>query len=376
MGTMDELINPLVVAKLRHSLNTVSPASDFSSLQGVQDALANALAQARLRDRVDAVRDALLADMPSDFDTANGLVRDAWSDPTFTGWMLWPVTEFVTIRALASGSEAHFDAAMDSLALLTQRHTGEFAIREMIQARPERALEIATAWTQHDNEHVRRLASEGTRAYLPWAKRVRWLLEHPSATVDILLAGYQDSSEYVRRSIANHLNDLSRLSPEVTLEVADRWGQHPNQDTAWVLRHGLRTLNKQGDPTALRFLGFSGDDLVIEPPRLSSKSIPWQGEITFSASISNTGAEPANVAIDYKLGFQRANGSISEKTFKLTTKTLAPGETAQLEKKHSFRPITTRRYYPGAHTIAIQANGQISETVEFELQGAGSAADR
>lgn len=368
MGTMDELINPIVVAQLRHSLNAVSPASDFSSLQGVQHALANELAQARLRDRVDAVRDALLVDMPSDVDTANALVRDAWSDPTFTGWMLWPVTEFVTTRALASGSEAHFDAAMDSLALLTQRHTGEFAIRDMIQARPERALELATGWMQHDNEHVRRLASEGTRAYLPWAKRVPWLLAHPNATVGILLAGYQDSSEYVRRSVANHLNDLSRLSPEVTLDVAEHWAQHPGEHTAWVLRHGLRTLNKQGNAVALKLLGFSGDDLVIVGPQLADHSIAWQGELAFSASITNTGVEPANVAIDYNLGFQRANGSVSEKIFKLTTKTLAPGETAQIEKKHSFRPITTRRYYPGKHTIAIQANGQIAEVVEFEMR--------
>lgn len=367
MGTMDELVNPAVVAQLLQSLKTASPASDFPALQGVQEALASELSQARLRDRIDAVRDALLADMPSDFETANAVVRQAWSDPAFTGWMLWPVTEFVTTRALASGSETHFDTAMESLALLTQRHTGEFAIRDMIQARPERALEIATGWIRHDNEHVRRLASEGSRAYLPWAKRVPWLLEHPNATVDILLAGYQDSSEYVRRSVANHLNDLSRLSPEVTLEVAEHWAQYPGEHTAWVLRHGLRTLNKQGNPVALKLLGFSGEDLVIAGPQLLDRRIAWQGEIVFSASVTNTGTEPANVAIDYNLGFQRANGSISEKTFKLTTKTLAPSESVHIEKKHSFRPITTRRYYPGKHTIAIQANGQVSDASEFVM---------
>ncbi|MDI6022401.1 hypothetical protein QBL02_02435 [Leucobacter sp. UT-8R-CII-1-4] len=367
---MDELINPSVVAQLRRSLTLADPSVDLSSLQSVQDALVGELSQARLRDRVDTVREALLNDLPSDFDAANGLVRDAWGDPAFTGWMLWPVTEFVTASALASGLEEDFDAAMESLALLTQRHTGEFAIRDMIQARPERALEHANSWMRHENEHVRRLASEGTRAYLPWAKRVPWLLEQPRATVDILLAGHQDQSEYVRRSVANHLNDLSRLSPSVTIEVAEHWAQHPGEHTAWVLRHGLRTLNKQGDQAALKLLGFSGDELVIEAPQLSSHMIPWQGEILFQASVTNTGAESANVAIDYNIGFQRANGSISQKTFKLTTKTLAPGEAAHVEKKHSFRPITTRRYYPGKHTIAIQANGRVSDTVSFEMTAA------
>lgn len=370
MGTMDELINPSVVAQLRQSLTLADPGVELAALQSVQEALANELSQARLRDRVDAVRDALLRDLPSDFNTVNGLVRDAWSDPAFTGWMLWPVTEFVTSRALASEFEEDFDAAMDTLALLTQRHTGEFAIRDMIQARPERALEHTTSWMQHENEHVRRLASEGTRAYLPWAKRVPWLLEQPRATVNILLAGYQDQSEYVRRSVANHLNDLSRLSPDVAIEVAEQWAQRSGEHTAWVLRHGLRTLNKQGNPAALKLLGFSGDDLVIEAPQLSSHMIPWQGEIHFQASVTNTGTESANVAIDYNIGFQRANGSISQKTFKLTTKTLVPGETTHIEKKHSFRPITTRRYYPGEHTIAIQANGQVSNIVSFEM-GAG-----
>jgi len=366
MGTMDELISPSVVARLRESLRAVGPTLDLPSLERAETAVTGY----RLRQRVDAVRDALLADLPAGYPAAERVVLDVLDDPHFAGWMIWPTSEFVARRALETESSADFDSAMALLARLTVGLTGEFAVRDLLIARPERGLDIMRAWTTHDNEHVRRLASEGSRAYLPWARQVPWLVAHPRATRGILDASYRDPSEYVRRSAANHLNDLSRIDAAVVTETAGGWAAEPDANTPWVLRHGLRTLIKRADPVALRLVGYTGAELLVQL-ETTSDSVPSHGTLTFTANVTNRGATEATVAIDYSIGFYRANGSVRPKTFKIGSRRIAAGETAVLTKTHSFRPITTRTYYPGPHSVTVQANGVLSSPRGFVLEAPG-----
>ncbi|MCZ2850535.1 hypothetical protein [Modestobacter sp. VKM Ac-2978] len=295
---------------------------------------------------------------------------DVLDEPRFGGWMIWPTTEFIASRALETASTRDFDAAMALLARLTVGLTGEFAVRELLNARPERGLRIMQTWTEHDSEHVRRLATEGSRAYLPWAKRVPWLLARPRATRAILDATYRDPAEYVRRSVANHLNDLSRVDPSVVTEVAAAWAGEPDANTSRVLRHGLRTLIKRADPTALALVGFTGSSLRVARPRVPGGVVPWGGDLTFTAVVTNDGEEEATVAIDYSIGFRRANGSVSAKTFKLGSRRIPAGGSTAVTKTHSFRPITTRTYHPGPHHVTVQANGVLSPPGGFVLGGA------
>ncbi|MBU2666073.1 DNA alkylation repair protein [Actinoplanes bogorensis] len=363
MGTMDELIDPAVVVRLRDAVAAVTPKLELPALHDAGKAVGGL----RLRRRVDVVRDALLHDLPTRFSEAERVVVDLIDQPQFTGWMIWPASEFVAARALDSGSEADFDAAMALLARLTVGLTGEFAVRDLLIARPERGLQVMKTWTGHDDLHVRRLATEGSRAYLPWAKQVPWLLTHPEATRNILDASYRDPAVYVRRSVANHLNDLSRVDPSVVGRIASHWASDRDANTPWVLRHGLRTLIKRGDRTALALAGFTGDNLTVDPPHVSADVVPWNGALTFTAKVSNLGETEATLAIDYAIGFLRANGSIRPKTFKLGSRPLAPGESVVVTKTHSFRPITTRTYYPGPHYITVQANGTASPRTGFIL---------
>ncbi|MBF4461761.1 MULTISPECIES: DNA alkylation repair protein [unclassified Rathayibacter] len=366
MGTMDELINSTVVDHLRSSLHAVQPTLDLSTLTETR----TALGEMRLRDRVDLVRDALLTDLPSHFASSERIVQEVLSVPEFAGWMIWPTTEFVAARALEDGSTGAFDAAMMLLARLTVGLSSEFAIRDMLIARPERALGIIRTWTEHENEHVRRLTSEGTRAYLPWAKRVPWLIENPDATRGILDTLYRDAAEYVRRSVANHLNDLSRVDPALVTRTAQGWTERADAHTPWVIRRGLRTLVKNADPEALTLLGYSGTRLRVGLPQLSSTTVRFEEALTFTAVITNDGDTDATVAIDYSIGFLRSNGTISPKTFKLTSRTIAPGESVTVAKIHSFRRITTRTYYPGTHFVTVQANGTRSPRADFTVHEA------
>lgn len=281
MGTMDELINSGVVRSLTGSLMAASSSFEPSLLLDVESAIIDK----KLRERVNLVRDALLGDVRGDFAEVQHLIAGALKQAGFAGWMIWPVTEAVSTRALTSGSVHDFDGGMDLLAQLTPRLSSEFAIRDLLNARPERALATMTEWATDENEHVRRLATEGSRAYLPWARKVAWLVEHPRATRAILDATYRDSSEYVRRSTANHLNDLSRVDASVVTEIATGWTAAPDANTAWVTRHGLRTLLKRADPSALSLVGFTGTELTVTDPELAENAIEWGGSIRFTARV-------------------------------------------------------------------------------------------
>lgn len=352
MPTADELLNATAVQGLIKCLAKASPGQDLGALRKS----AKALDGLSLSERKDVVRDALLSDLPAGYEPIESLVRTALVDPRFTGWMIWPVSETVTARALGNDS---FDAGLALLADLTPRLTAEFAIRAMLEADLDRALAIVTTWTKHPDEHVRRLASEGTRPLLPWAKRVRAIVTRPESTVDILRALYRDESAYVRRSVANHLNDLSRADPDLVNAVAAEWlSGEPDAQTQQLVRHGLRTLIKKGNPGALALLGFApADGLAVDGPTLTGTAVTIGEVLRFSCTLTNGGTEPARLAVDYVIHHRKANGTLTPKVFKLATKTLQPGEDVTFERGHSFKVITTRVYHPGEHTIELQVNG-------------------
>lgn len=364
MPFADELLGREAAVALARSVSRACPGLDTSSLDGA----ARSLDGLSLRERADCLRDALLADVPGSYQRLAQTVRAARrTSEEFTGWLIWPVTGAVAARAVQEDTGEAFDDAMGVLAELTHRLTSEFSIRPLLRHDLARGLAIVQAWTRSEDEHVRRLASEGTRPYLPWAVRVPELTANPGLTIPILDALYRDESAYVRRSVANHLNDLSRDVPELVVRTARGWLEAPAETTPWVVRHGLRTLIKKGHRGALELLGFGGASVEVDGLVVSPAAVPWGGSVTFTATLRNSGAEPARLAIDYLVYHRKANGAQSPKTFKLTTRTLDPGESVTLERRHSFRAITTRRYYAGPHALALQVNGIATEPVPFEL---------
>lgn len=368
MPTADELLGDHAVKALISTLKTAEPGASLATLRRVR----NTLGPLSLRQRTDALKDAILADLPGDYDHLERVVRTALTQDAFTGWLIWPVTEAVTARALESGRDAAFDAGLRLLADLTGRLTAEFAIRPLLEHDLDRALAIILAeWVTSPDEHVRRLASEGTRPFLPWAVRVPAILARPAGTVPIIDALYRDESDYVRRSAANHLNDLSRQQPQLTVDTAARWLASPDANTAGLVRRALRTLVKSGRPDALELLGYSRPDGIrAAAPLLAGRTVALGGEITFTVTIANTADAPARLAVDYVVHHRKANGSQTPKVFKLTTTTLGPGESVTLTRRHSFKEITTRRYHPGEHALQVQVNGVAGERATFEVTGA------
>lgn len=372
---MNELIDQAAVGSLARVLADAAPDIGWSH---VVDAGAS-LADLSLRERTDHVSRALLADLAAaagppvdystgDYSTAARIFRSALQDADFTGWTLWPVTETAVTLALDASQPGDFEDCLRLLAELTPRLTGEFAIRRLLAADLDRALAVVLAWTAHPDEHVRRLASEGTRPYLPWAVRIPGLVERPEATIPILDALYRDPHEYVRRSVANHLNDLARHSPDAVLAAAAAWTAEPDPNTAWVVRHGLRTLIKKAHPGALALQGFTPASLTVSAPSLDRRTVALPAELAFEFEVSNTGADPARLAVDYIVHYMKANGSQSEKVFKLAALSLPPGETKTVAKRHAFRQMTTRVHHPGTHALELQINGVRYAHTEFVVE--------
>ncbi|RII42484.1 DNA alkylation repair protein [Galactobacter valiniphilus] len=364
MPMADELLGAPQAAAFHAALS----AASGRELPGLRAAAApEALTPLALSARASALAEAALAELPGDFASVAGSLRVAAQDPAFEGWLIWPAGLTAARSALKAGDEGSFDEAMEILALLTPRNTSEFAIRELLRARPERGIEIMRGWVGHPHHHVRRLASEGSRPLLPWGLRVPALVKDPGLAAPILEALRGDPQDYVYRSVANHLNDHSRHHPQWVLSTAEAWAAAPRGNGEWVIKHGLRTLIKRGEPGALRLLGFSSEDLGVEGPVVATPEVPFGGELRFEGSVANRGAAPARVAIDWALHLRGARGAARRKVFKLAAPTLAPGERLDIERAFSFRPITTRAYYPGEHAVELLVNGTSHGPVPFEL---------
>ena len=262
-----------------------------------------------------------------------------------------------------------WEASLAVLEEFTQHVSAEFAIRPFIVRYPERTMARMLEWAQHAHPGVRRLACEGCRPRLPWGIRLSALQADPSPILPILEQLKLDASEAVRRSVANNLNDISKDHPDVVIEVLHRWQAHDTEEMRWMTNHALRTLLKQGHPEALEFLGYpSAPAIAVRNLTLEPEVVPRGGKVTLSFQIESLSDRPQELIIDYVVHLMRANGQQTPKVFKLSKRTLLPGEVLSITKTHSFAPVTTRRYYPGAHAIEPQINGQLVGRVEFVLE--------
>ena len=261
-----------------------------------------------------------------------------------------------------------FDASMEALKFFTPFGSSEFAIREFLKRDLDRTLRVMRHWSLDPDEHVRRLASEGCRPRLPWSFRLADLVADPSPALPILENLKTDPSLYVRKSVANHLNDIAKDHPDKTLGVLESWDRtHPH--TAWIAKRALRTLIKEGHVGALTLLGAGEKAQVrIESFEVSPTQVTLGDEIRLSLDLVSTSRESQRLLIDYVIHYVKQSGGTSEKVFKWKEAELAPGSSLHLGKRQTIRDFTTRKHYPGRHHVEFQVNGErLAETVEFVL---------
>lgn len=292
--------------------------------------------------------------LPPHYESALDVLVEIADDCIGFPYLFFP--DFVAVHGQA---EEHWERSMSALELFTQKSSSEFAIRPFLLRDSTRVLNRMMAWAEHPDEHVRRLASEGCRPRLPWAESLPMFKEDPAPVLAVLELLKRDPSLYVRKSVANNLNDISKDHPEAVLAVSKRWqGDHPHTD--WVIRHGCRTLIKSAHPDALTLFGYAQDaaltvhsSLTIHPNVLS---IGEACEIQYELSIRP--GDAAYIRVEYAIDFVKANGKANRKAFLLTNKTVAGGARLSASRVHNWSDLTTRRHYPGEHRIVLLVNGR------------------
>jgi 3-methyladenine DNA glycosylase AlkC len=368
------LLNPDLVRASGTALTRAWPAFDRKHFERVA---LKGLGALEMKARAMQIADALEAVLPPGFDASCGVIEAALAQPIeldsvasqrdvakhgLAGWIVWPLGEFIARRGLA-----YPQRALVALHALTQRFSAEFAIRRFIVEHPALTLATMQRWTRDPSAHVRRLASEGSRPRLPWGLQLKALVADPTPTLPILAALQDDDSEYVRRSVANHLNDIAKDHPQLIVDWVRRHLPGASNERRALLSHASRTLIKQGNAGMLAVWGagsvFDGRCTLKAAPKRVAVGDSIQLTLTLH-SISNA---DQSLLIDYAVHHVKANGSTSAKVFKGWKLTLAAGESRTLVKQHSFKPVTTRRYHAGAHAIEVSVNGAVLASAVINL---------
>ena len=258
-------------------------------------------------------------------------------------------------------------SSLNTIEIFTQYSTAEFAIRPFIEKYPSETMQQLLNWSLHKNHHLRRLASEGTRPRLPWAPPLRKFIADPTPSLSILENLKNDDSLYVRKSVANHLNDISKDHPELVLQIAKKW-YGKSENTNWIIKHALRTLLKKGNKKALAIFGLNNaKNLSIENLALSKKEITIGNFIHFEFEVINTSNQTRSIRLEYRIDFIKANGNSSGKVFQISEFKLKPHSKKIFKRKQSFHDLSTRKHYPGKHNISVIVNGDEKENIELML---------
>ncbi|MGO4773762.1 DNA alkylation repair protein [Flavobacterium sp. W22_SRS_FK3] len=259
-----------------------------------------------------------------------------------------------------------FETSAKAFVSITQFISCEFAVRPFIIKYKEKMINEMINWSLHKNHHVRRLASEGSRPRLPWAMAIPFLKKDPSFIFPILENLKNDPSEYVRRSVANNLNDIVKDNPEIVLEIAQRWKGF-SKETDGIIKHGCRTLLKQGHPEILIHYGLESANIELSSFEIKTLKVKIGDYLQFQFHLNNKNETAKTVRLEYAVYYKKSKGHLVKKVFKISEKIYPPNQTIKVERKQSFKLITTRVFHTGMHQLSIIINGSESEALKFEL---------
>jgi 3-methyladenine DNA glycosylase AlkC len=357
--------NKAFVDRFLHSCSKVIPTLNKQQVE--RAIFDSSWEDLELKQRMSRLATALQLFLDDDFPVAavqlvklsEQLLDDGHSKDAFE-YMFLP--EYIERKGLDYLSES-----LNCIEQLTQFTSCEFAIRPFIVRYPTACIEQMLKWSSHNSADVRRLASEGSRPRLPWAMALPDFKKNPEPVLPILEKLKEDPSLYVRRSVANNLNDISKDHPDLVVKIAQEWlGQNPNTD--WLIKHACRGLLKQGLPKALQLFGYgSSENFKQSKPTLQNSNVAMGSSLHFNFSIRNQSKKTQKLRLEYGLYFLKKNGRHNLKVFKISERELSPGQEVMIEKSHSIKPITTRVYYEGEQYLSLIINGSESYKLPFQL---------
>lgn len=351
------------IAAMLHAADRGFPRARFvaEATRGLDDL--------ELLDRARRIATAMARALPDDFERAAEVIGRSLGPRLGSGegngmepFLYLPHVIFVAERGLD-----HFDVSMRLQRELTRRFTAEFSIRAYLERYPERTLATLAEWAADPDPHVRRLVSEGTRPRLPWAQHLRAFQKDPRPVLELLELLKDDPELYVRRSVANNLNDIGKDHPDLLVETCRLWSRGAGEGRRWIVKHALRWIVKRGHPGALEVLGFADAASVRVTGEVRPKRVRIGGRVVVAIEIQNRGKKAATAAVDLAVHFVKAKGAAKPKVFKGRALKLAAGERASFKKSISLAQHTTRRHYPGRHAVEARVNGRVVPIGAFTL---------
>lgn len=374
---MKDSINPTVIKELANRIKIYH--KPFDNTLFVKDII-NQIKHLELKERINLVTETLNKHLPSNYNRSIDILVKALPEElpnssreiegygedvlkSIYGFTMVAVSNYTSTYGLDN-----FDSSMQAIYQITRRFSSEEAARYFLAKYPIKTIKLYKKWLKDPNMHVRRLVSESTRPRLPWTRQLVQYIDDPSPIIPLLDALRDDKELYVRRSVANNLNDISKDNPKVTTDVLKRWNKSNTKEIKWVVKHSLRTLLKEGNTEALNILGFNPKvKIKVSTIKLKVNLIRVGESLDFQAYIDSESSKDEPLMIDFVINHMKANGKLAPKVFKLKTITIKPGEKISVQKKHQFKPISTRKYYSGKHEIQLKINGVLYPVTSFKL---------
>lgn len=367
---LKELFNVDLIATMEEAIAEVYPEFELKQFKTIAQ---EQLEQKSFKARAQQIAIALGATLPQAYPQAIAICKASFFEELGTEqnrnfglnvFYYLPFSEFVVLKGI---HQEYLTLNFDFLRALTKRFTAEFVIRYFYINFPQETIQFALSLCKSTNVHERRLASEGIRPLLPWGLKLQQFLDDPQPVLRILKELIMDEQEYVQKSVGNTLNDLAKSHPQLVLDFLQPYKKTLVKGKNKIAQLALRNLIKQGNPEALAFFGYTQTHQIKATLILPQKAVNLGEKLPFQIQVSNLSNEEVNLMIDFILTLQRKHGT-QNKVFKGSKVQLKAQENSLLNKTYDFKPITTRKYYPGTHYISLQINGLVVATKSFELK--------
>ena len=358
---LKNLLNHALLSKL--ALDIQSVHSSFQADEFIQSTIDKTWNDLELKERTIKITENLGKFLPAEYETAISIIDKVVMN--YGTWLDGHAWFFPVFVELYGQDEENWDISIAALERYTPYASSEAAVRPFIIKHEERMMAQMYAWSKHENELVRRLACEGCRPALPWAPALNNFKKDPAAILPILEQLKNDPSVWVRKSVANNLNDISKTHPELVIKIATEW-YGKNEHTDWIVKQGCRTLLKNGNRETLTLLGY--DDVTsidVDGFSLGAPAVSIGDDFNFSFSISAKHA--VKVRLEYGVDYVKSSGKRNRKIFQISKVSLKSNEKKTYARKHSFADVSTRKHYPGIHSITLIVNGAERGTLDFEL---------
>lgn len=366
MEPFKNLFNPRVALQIADAIKRNDSSFDKKAfLKNIE----KELEPLELKGRVHFLAEKLHQFLPTDLDVALSLLVGALKQDDkdavgVSGMAVWPLTHYVSLYGLE-----HFDLSMNALKEMTKQFTSEFAVRPFFIRDQKRVLKLFKEWMNDENEHVRRWVSEGSRPLLPWGMKLHEFVIDPDLTWVFLEKLKNDPSEYVRKSVANHINDHSKNHPDYVVQKLLDWhhSKSKTDEMTWVIKHASRSLIKKGHKKAFLLHGVKASKIKVSSESILTKKIKVGESLKISVSLVNESNQKAEIILDHEIHLLRANGKHNVKVFKGKKLSLEAKEKKKIELSIPFKEVTTRAYYPGKHFWNVKINGVSEKKIPFQL---------